>query len=311
MKQDFLYSFKIGTIKSLSVLSLFVLVSCAKLSYVIEQAQGQLKLQNRAKDNNVLLKDPSISKEYKEKISEIAKYKKFFYDFFEKKSTSIYSRTTILDRKAVVYLVVASKFYEIKAKKECFPFLGCFPYIGFFNKEKAGSYAKKLENEGYVTTMYPVYAYSTLGFFEDTILSSFFEYDKYDLAELIFHELFHTILFMKNDGELNENLANFFSKELVKIYFSNEKKELQEYIKINDSYDEIKKVIVEKVKILQDKYDKEKPQTSTDASKILNSLNKNKEYNNSNINNAKILHHNFKIKAENITVKKRSKYFLN
>ncbi|MBF0299785.1 MAG: hypothetical protein HQK51_13755 [Oligoflexia bacterium] len=42
-----------------------------------------------------------------------------------------------------------------------------------------------------------------------------------------------------------------------------------------------------------------------------NSLNKNKEYNNSNINNAKILHHNFKIKAENITVKKRSKYFLN
>ncbi|MBF0360757.1 MAG: aminopeptidase [Oligoflexia bacterium] len=281
MKQDFRCYFRAYSIFIIFCLSTaaaagasIIFSSCARIQYIFEQGRGQLKLQNSAKDNEVVLKNPQISKEYKQKIGEILEYKKFFYDFFSKANSKIYSKTTILDDQHVTYLVVASKFYEIKAKDECFPFVGCFPYLGFFSKESAYKYANDLEKEEYVTTVYPVNAYSTLGFFEDTILSSFFNYDRYQLAELIFHELFHSIFFVKNKVELNENLANFFAGELVKLYFSKEQKDVEELAKhqrMEDNYDQIKSEIVKMVNILQDRYSKEKPSTKELAQKILDS----------------------------------------
>jgi len=80
----------------------------------------------------------------------------------------------MLENSAVTYLVVASPFNEIKAVETCFPVMGCFPYLGFFNLNSAKNFAKEKENENYVTWIRPVYAYSTLGYFTDTILSSFF-----------------------------------------------------------------------------------------------------------------------------------------
>ena len=41
---------------------------------------------------------------------------------------------------------------------------------------------------------------------------------------MIFHELFLTIFFVKNEVELNENLAQFFAEELADIYFTSEQK---------------------------------------------------------------------------------------
>ncbi len=178
-----------------------------------------MALLTRAKSNEDVLRDVTISKKDKEKIKKIRVYKNYFYDFWNKRETSIYSKTTILHDEAVTYLVIVSPFDKIEAKKECFPVMGCFPYLGFFKKSSAKDYAQDMKKKGYVTYTRPVYAYSTLGYFTDTILSSFFIFDDFELAELIFHELFHTIFFIKNEVELNENLANYFGKEMALKYF--------------------------------------------------------------------------------------------
>jgi predicted aminopeptidase len=192
---------------------------CAKMNYLYEQGVGQISLQARAKDNKEILQNVRIPKDQKEKIKKIEELKLYFYNYWNKKQTRIYTQTTMLENKAVTYLVVASPFNEIKAVENCFPLMGCFPYLGFFNLSSAQSFAKELEGEDLATWLRPVYAYSTLGYFNDTILSSFFHYTDYELAELIFHELFHTIFFVKNEVELNENLANYFSKQMVEEYF--------------------------------------------------------------------------------------------
>lgn len=189
------------------------------MGYLAEQGSGQMSLLTRAKDNSDVLKDVTVSKKDKKKITQIKEYKSHFYNFWKKKETSIYSKTTILHDEAVTYLVIVSPHNKIEAKKECFPVMGCFPYLGFFKKESAKEYASDQEEKGFVTYIRPVYAYSTLGYFTDTILSSFFYFDDYELAELIFHELFHTIFFVKDEVELNENLANYFGKEMALSYF--------------------------------------------------------------------------------------------
>jgi predicted aminopeptidase len=235
--------------------------SCAKLGYLIDQGAGQWNLLYDSTSNEEVLKDLTVKQEYRDKIKKIEEYKKYFYNYFSKKTTDIYSETVFLKREAVTYLVIASPFDDIKAKEECFIFMGCFPYLGFFDKSGALNHAKELETENYVTYVRPVYAYSTLGYFDDNILSTFFLYKEDGLANLIFHELFHTIFFAKGDVELNENLAMFFSEKLVNEYFNYSDQNKRDKIDSKLKSQKLKKFVVGKVQKLKDLYGMEKEGT--------------------------------------------------
>lgn len=201
------------------IMLLFILSSCAKPLYLIEQGLGQMSLLSKGEWNEEVLKNNNVPDKHKEKIKQIINYKKYFYKYWSRKEERIYSKTTFLENEAVTWLVIASPHDEVKARKECFPLMGCFPYLGFFSKDSAKDYLNKLEEEGFSTYIRPVYAYSTLGYFTDNILSSFFFYKEFELAELTFHELFHTIFFAKDEVDFNENLANYFGREMANEYF--------------------------------------------------------------------------------------------
>lgn len=244
-------------VKPLLLILTLVFSSCAKMGYLFEQGRGQISLLTSAKENEEILADPKISPEIKEKIQKIGEYKSFFYRFYQKDPSKIYDKTTILENEAVSYLVISSPWQKIEAKKECFPFMGCFPYLGFYSLNSAKEYAKKMQDQDYVTYIRPVYAYSTLGYFTDTILSSFFFFDEYELSELIFHELFHTIFFIKDEVSLNESLANYFGKEMAIEFFKldeqhkmavNSKREFQKVmgLKIVSLAHELQKIYSEK-----------------------------------------------------------------
>jgi len=237
---------------------------CSKLPYMLEQGAGQIKLLARGVDNKKLLNDPNIDQAIKDKISKIEAYRQFFYKFWDIPPGKIYSKTTFLQDDAVTYLVITSPFDEIKAGQECFPFVGCFPYLGFFKKESAISYAKKQEKANYVTYIRPVYAYSTLGNFDDNILSSFFKFDEHELAEIIFHELFHTMFFVKDEVDLNENLANFFGKEMVYLYFKQSEEEKKKSEAIKKQKMQLNSLVVALVNKLSEHYHQKKVQGTMD-----------------------------------------------
>lgn len=235
-------------LKSLTILfCLFCISSCAKVSYISKASLGQFWLLYDARENTEVLADPTISKEDKEKIKLIQMYKKFFYEYWEIEPTKTYSKTTILGRDAVSYLVISSPKDRIMANEECFWFVGCFPYLGFFNYSDALEYEKSKIKEGNDTYLRKVLAYSTLNNFTDPILSTFFYYDEFELAETVFHELFHTIFFIKNEVDLNENLANLIGKKMVEIYFENSEKLkiAQEYLKEEEKYKTLMELIIE------------------------------------------------------------------
>lgn len=241
-------------LKILLILSLCT--GCTMVSYLSEQGYQQAKLQWSGRDNDDFLNDPKISDEMKRKVMLVGEYKKFFYHYFGEKTTSIYSKTTMLPNKAVTYLVIASAHTKVEAHEFQFPLMGGFPYIGFFQKDSARQFAEKLnKEENLVTYIRPVYAYSTLGYLEDRILSSFFEYDDVELAELVFHELFHTVFFIKDEVDLNENLANLYGKELLMEYFKG-RPELQRYMDIQDKKTLLSRRVVDLIGILQTEFAK-------------------------------------------------------
>lgn len=256
-------------ILKLIVLSL-IFSGCAKTIYIAEQTKGQLSLQWNGVENKELLQDPAISIEVKNKIRLIEEYKKYFYNYWKVELGGIYTKTTMLENEAVTWLVITSHWNEVKALKECFPFTGCFPYLGFFNKESATNWMKDKKEEGLQAWMRPVYAYSTLGYFEDRILSSFFEYDQYELAELVFHELFHVLYFLKDNVEFNENLANFYGEEMAKEYFENRNDsgylEWKNRLKASSI---IRRQVSDHAKELHQLYETQKPKDQNEAQKIL------------------------------------------
>ena len=242
-------------ILKLSILIL-LLSGCAKVAYLTEQGIGQVKLQWSGEDNKKLLKDPKFNEEWKQKIRLVEQYKKFFYEYYKIKPTKTYSETSILKDEAVTYLVIASPHREIKAHEFSFPIFGSFPYLGFFSEKSAKDFAADLrKNENLVTWIRPVYAYSTLGYLEDKILSSFFHYNDIELAELVFHELFHTAFFVKDDVDLNENLADYFAVKMMPAYFESSDKFLR-YQRIEKIRKRIYQHAVDKVAVLNAEFTK-------------------------------------------------------
>lgn len=252
----------------------FLVISCAKVSYISEQAAGQMAIEWNGVDNKKVLMDPDLKEEYKEKIRKIENYKEYFYNYFQKEETPIYSETTMLKSEAVTYLVIASSKTEINPVMHSFPLAGEFPYLGFFKKKSAKQYAKQLEEKGFATYVRPVYAYSTLNKlpFYDNILSSFFIYSDQDLAELIFHELTHTVFFAKDEVDFNESFAEYIGRELSYLYFKYDKKQLDKAQRVKLRRRKLMEFVVSKTNKLSKLYKKESKLSKTKAQKILDSF---------------------------------------
>ncbi len=96
---------------------------------------------------------------------------------------------------------------RVEPKHWCFPIAGCVAYRGYFKERSARAFAARLASQGFDVTVGGVPAYSTLGKFADPVLSSMMRYGDSELAAIIFHELAHQLLYVKNDSEFNEAFA--------------------------------------------------------------------------------------------------------
>ena len=80
-------------------------------------------------------------------------------------------------------------------------------YRGYFAEADAGEYARALESEGWDVTVAGVGAYSTLGWFDDPLLSTMAALPEHALAGIVFHELAHQRLYVPGDTAFNESFA--------------------------------------------------------------------------------------------------------
>jgi predicted aminopeptidase len=117
-----------------------------------------------------------------------------------------------LDRDAVVWNVFAAPPLSLEPEEWCHPFVGCAPYRGYFDRARAERFKARLEGEGLETYLGAVSAYSTLGWFDDPLLSTFVDMEEADFAELLFHELAHSRIWAKDDATFNESFAAFVGR---------------------------------------------------------------------------------------------------
>jgi predicted aminopeptidase len=133
--------------------------------------------------------------------------RKFAVDELGLPSNDSYTSYVALDRPYVVWNVVATQEFSVDPQRWCFPFAGCVAYRGYFDKEAADRFAAALATDGLDVHSGGSTAYSTLGYFADPILSTMVNGGDQYVASLLFHELAHQKLYVKDDSEFSEAFA--------------------------------------------------------------------------------------------------------
>src|SRR5690606_33281988 len=103
--------------------------------------------------------------------------------------------------------------------------VGSVPYKGFFEKEDAEHAAQKLELAGFETWVRGTDAFSTLGWFDDPVLSTTLSNSIPSIVDTVIHESVHSTVWIKGRVDFNESLANFIGGQGAYQFFK-EKYEL-------------------------------------------------------------------------------------
>lgn len=242
--------FKFNRKKTLKYTGFFLLVIIALaiwqrelIAYGLLQLNGQLEVMNNGRSFEELKKDAAFPDSLKAKIKIIEEARQFGMEKLGMTFSQNYTKIYDQKGKDILWNVSASYPYKLEAYQWKFPIVGKFSYKGYFDLEKVKKERDRLKNEGekingktvfFDTNIRSVSAWSTLGWFEDVLLSNNLERDEGDLVELILHELTHATLYIKDSVNFNENLANFVGEEGAKLFleekYGKDSKELNDYI---------------------------------------------------------------------------------
>jgi predicted aminopeptidase len=201
----------IASVAGLALVLTLCLSGCSNLGYYLESVEGHLKIMGAAEPVSDLVKEAGLNPRLRERLLLSQRIRDYATRVLKLPDNPSYRRYADLHRPAAIWNVTAAPAYSLELKTWCFPVTGCVGYRGYYNEKQARDEGAELAREGYEVSVYPVTAYSTLGYMNwaggDPLLNTFVGYPEGELARIIFHELAHQVVYAKNDTTFNESFA--------------------------------------------------------------------------------------------------------
>lgn len=188
-------------------LFMLMLCGCSSVGYYAQSVGGQLDVWGRERAIDAVILDPETPGALRERLALVTRIRDFASRELALPDNASYRRYADLERPYVVWNVFAAPALSLTPMQWCFPFTGCVSYRGYFSQAAAERYAAALAAEGHDVYVAGIPAYSTLGWFADPVLNTFIHYPETELARLIFHELAHQVVYVRDDSVFNESFA--------------------------------------------------------------------------------------------------------
>ncbi len=192
-----------------ALLALLVLAPGCQIGYLARAGIGQAGVLLSRRPVAEVLASGELSEEEARKLRLVGEARRYAFERIGLDRSGSYTSFYDTGGKPVAYNVQACAKDRFAQVSWWFPIVGSITYKGYFTEGEAKAEAARLAEDGFDTLVSPVAGYSTLGWFDDPILSSMLRYQDEDLVDLIIHELTHGTVYVPSNVTFNENLATF------------------------------------------------------------------------------------------------------
>src|SRR5271167_3055466 len=196
------------------------ILSGCDVGYLTRAAyEGGRLLWHRQPITQVLAR-PNLAEDTRAKLETVLAVRKFAADRLGLNVGGAYRTVTQVDSRAIVWIVMAAPRTSLTPYTWWFPIVGAVPYRGYFSHDRANAEAADLEAQGFDTHVRSAIAFSSLGFFDDPLLSNLLKLDRVELAGVIIHELFHRTYFLASDAMFDESAATYVGSAGAVAFFA-------------------------------------------------------------------------------------------
>ena len=186
-----------------------MLLAGCNIGYITRGAYEEARILWNRKPIPQVIANPALAPEVRARLETVLAVRDFARDHLGLKVGNAYTTVSPVDKGAIVYVVMAAPRDSLEPYEWWFPIVGAVPYRGYFNEDQARALANEMDAKGYDTMVRPAVAFSSLGFFNDPLLSNLLRLDKVELAGVITHELFHRTYFLPSNVTFDESAANY------------------------------------------------------------------------------------------------------
>lgn len=187
---------------------------CATCSpmYVMRAGWEESRILWKRQPIDQLVDSPQTTEELREKFRLVLEARAFAAEcgLVPKGSFTAYSD---VGRDVLLWVLSGSEKLAFRPVTWWFPIVGRIPYKGFFDKADALAEAKKLQDRNLDVYLRPSPAFSTLGWFDDPLLSTTVRFDNIALVNTVIHEILHNTVWIPDNAPFNETLANVVGSE--------------------------------------------------------------------------------------------------
>jgi predicted aminopeptidase len=189
------------------VVAYFALTATGR--YLVRAAVAEGRILARRRPITQIVDDSTTPPSVARKLRLVLEARGFASDSVGLRSKESFTTYSRLDRDTLVLVLSGAYRDRLVPKTWWFPIVGSVPYKGFFDFGAARAAAKALDAEGFDVYLRPSAAFSTLGWFNDPLLSTSLRADSIDLVDTVIHELTHNTFYASGQAVFNESFANF------------------------------------------------------------------------------------------------------
>lgn len=191
----------------------------ADVRYITRAAIAEAKILRNRRPIAGVIADSTTDPRVRGKLLLVLAARAFARDSLGLSVGETYTTYSQLDRDTLVLVLSAAPNDKLEAYTWNWPIVGRVPYKGFFSLEQAQREAQQLQNAGMDTYLRTASAFSTLGWFNDPLLSTVLREDSVELAGTVIHETLHSTLFLKGHVDFNESFAEFTGYRGAEAFF--------------------------------------------------------------------------------------------
>ena len=177
--------------------------------YLLRAAWEEGRILARRRAITELVADSQTKPEVRAKLRLVLAARAFAAESIGLRAKQSFTTYSQLDHDTLVLVLSGAYRDRLAPRTWWFPIVGRVPYKGYFDFPGAREAAKRLDRDGFDAYLRSSPAFSTLGWFNDPLLSTSLAADTLDLVSTVIHELTHNTFYAPGQAPFNESFASF------------------------------------------------------------------------------------------------------